>query len=291
MFEYCAQPETLEGVVWLSCYMTTPKHINLYYSLVTVLALLLAAAPAALFFGFLGAFAKRSSVVPLKILGQIYTGMVRGIPDIVFFLFVPIALDQLFEIIRHKLFCPEVTEAIYQGNDFVVCQAAKLPLGGAPEWVHDSYGFILAVIAFALVFGAFAANVLSGALDSVPKGQLEAARAYGMSSGQAMLRIHLPQMWRYALPGLSNLWQLLIKATPLLFLIGVEDIVYWANTLGASKPPSPSTSYPHPDWRFYYFLALMVFYLVLSYASNRFFEWIRRRVSKGVSVITAGQGV
>ena len=64
--------------------------------------------------------------------GKGYIAIVRGVPDIAFFLFFVIALDQLFEAIRHKVKCPDWDQPIWQGNDFVVCQAAKLPLGQFP---------------------------------------------------------------------------------------------------------------------------------------------------------------
>ena len=108
----------------------------------------------------------------------------------------------------------------------MVCDSAKMPLNSSPQWIHEVYGFSLAVLTFAIVFGAFAGNVLFGAMNSVPRGQIETAEAYGMTHRQAFWRILVPQMWIYALPGLSNLWMVLIKATPLLFLLGVEDIVY-----------------------------------------------------------------
>ena len=72
--------------------------------------------------------AARSSSLPLRLFGKIYTSMVRGVPDIIFFLFVPVAMDQGFEWIRHKIKCPDWTEPVWQGSDFVVCSAAKLPL-------------------------------------------------------------------------------------------------------------------------------------------------------------------
>ena len=96
-------------------------------------------------------------------------------------------------------------------------------------------GFVLAAVGFAVVFGAFAANTLYGALNAVPHAQLETGVAYGMSPRQIFYRIHLPQMWGYALPGLSNLWLILVKASAFLFLLGIEDIVYWAGYLGATK--------------------------------------------------------
>jgi len=73
--------------------------------------------------------------------------MLHGLPDIVFFLFVPIALDQMIELVRHFTLCHEVTDPIWQGNDFVVCDAAKAPFSAAPEWAHTLYGFSPAVIA------------------------------------------------------------------------------------------------------------------------------------------------
>ena len=82
-------------------------------------------------------------------------------------------------------------------------------------------------------------------------------------------------MWLYALPGLSNLWQILIKATPLLFLLGVEDIVYWARELGGAK--TSAFSFPHPDWRLWYFLVLLVFYLLVTYGSEKLFTKLMQK--------------
>ncbi|WP_159808926.1 ABC transporter permease [Litoreibacter roseus] len=280
MFSYCSDPDTLAGLQWLSCYLTTGKHMAFYWSFGTVLILLAITAPAALIFGFGGAVAARSSVLPLRWFGRSYIAIVRGVPDIAFFLFFVIALDQGFEWIRHQVLCPDWDQPIRQGNDFVVCQAAKLPLGSAPQWVHEIYGFAIAVLTFAIVFGAFAANVLFGAMRAVPKAQVETAAAYGMTRRQTFRQIVVPQMWVYALPGLGNLWMVLIKATPLLFLLGVEDIVYWARELGGAKTPR-FTDYPHGDWRLWYFLALLVFYLAFTRVSEIFLERLMKRLTRG----------
>ena len=277
--EMCADPKVLEGLSWFACYLTTPKHQQFYFSFLVVLALIFVTAPFVLALGFAGALARRSNFWPLSILGHAYTSMVRGVPDIVFFLFVPVAIDQLVEYTRHRVLCPEVTEPVYRGNDFVVCDIAKMPMNSAPQWLHETWGFTLAIIAFAIVFGAFAANTIDGALRAVPRAQLETARAFGMSDRQTFWRIHLPQMWVYALPGLSNLWVILIKATPLLFLLGIEDIVYWARELGGMK--TSTFDYPHPDWRRWYFLALLVYYLLLTSVSEKAFAALTRRVSRG----------
>lgn len=280
MFSYCTDPSVLEGLTWLSCYLTTGKHMGMYWAFGTVLLLLAITAPTALAMGFAGAMAARSRIAPLGWLGRGYIAIVRGVPDIAFFLFFVIALDQGLEWLRHQMLCPDWDQPIRQGNDFVVCQAAKLPLGNAPQWVHETYGFFLAVFTFAIVFGAFAANVLFGAMKAVPRAQLETAEAYGMSPRQTFWRVLVPQMWVYALPGLGNLWMVLIKATPLLFLLGVEDIVYWARELGGTVTARFS-AYPHPDWRVWYFLALLVFYLGFTRVSEIALDRIMRRLNRG----------
>jgi polar amino acid transport system permease protein len=259
--------------------------MGLYISFGTVLLLLAITAPTALLFGFGGAVATRSRFFVISVFGRGYISVVRGVPDIAFFLFFVIALDQGLEFIRHKIKCPDWTDAIWQGNDFVVCQAAKLPLGTSPQWIHEVYGFALAVLTFAIVFGAFAANVLYGAMTAVPKAQIETAAAYGMSRRQTFWRIIVPQMWVYALPGLGNLWMVLIKATPLLFLLGIEDIVYWARELGGTKT-SRFTDYPHGDWRMWYFLMLLVFYLGFTKLSELVLDRVMARLTFGQA--TAG---
>lgn len=285
MFQFCADPAALDRLAWLSCLLTSGTHLRFYASFGIVLLLLAVTAPLALGFGFAAAMAARSRILPLAWLGRAYTLMVRGVPDIVFFLFVPLALDQALEWLRSRVLCdPRVP--VRQGNEFLVCAAAKLPSSNAPAWMHDSYGFALAVIAFALVFGAFAANVLHGAMRAVPRGQLEAAEAYGMSRAQVSRRVLVPQMWVYAVPGLSNLWMILVKATPLLFLLGIEDVVYWARELGSSK--TSAYAYPHGDWRLWYFLAILVFYLAMTAVSERVIGRLTRRLARGQATLGGG---
>ncbi len=262
--------------------------MGFYTSFATVLLLLAITAPTALMFGFAGASAARSQFAPVRWFGKIYIAIVRGVPDIVFFLFFVIALDQALEWMRHKTLCPDWTENIRQGADFVVCQAAKLPQGDSPQWVHKTYGFALAVFTFAIVFGAFASNVLFGAMQAVPRAQIETAEAYGMTRRQSFWRILVPQMWVYALPGLSNLWIVLIKSTPLLFLLGIEDIVYWANEFGGSKLARFS-AYPHGDWRMWYFLALLVFYLAFTKASEVILDRLMKKLTYGQATTGGAQ--
>jgi polar amino acid transport system permease protein len=279
MFSFCSDPSVLSGLPWFVCYLTSATHLDFYRAFGVVMLLLVVTAPAALAIGMGGAMAIRARFAPLSLLGKAYVNIARGVPDIVFFLFVPIALGQGIEYVLHHINCPDWDQPIRQGNDFLVCREAKMPPIGAPAWVRDAYAFGMAVLAFALVFGAFVANTLHGAMQAVSHAQIETAEAYGMTRAQAFRRIVLPQMWVYALPGLSNIWQILIKATPLLFLLGIQDVVYWARELGGQK--TTLYSYPHPDWRMWYFLALLGFYLFLTWLSERGFGWLTLRLSHG----------
>lgn len=279
MFSFCTDPSILPTWQWYACYLTSGTHQAFYWSFGVVILLLLLAAPMALLFGFGGALAMRSRFLPLNLLGKGYTALVRGVPDIVFFLFIPIAIGQGIEFLLHHINCPDWDQPLRQGNDFRVCADARVPPRGSPAWAYNVYGFILALIAFAIVFGAFVANTLYGAMRAVPRGQIETAEAYGMTPRKTFMRIILPQMWIFALPGLSNIWMILTKATPLLFLLGIQDIVYWARELGGQK--TSLYKYPHPDWRVWYFLVVLVFYLCITALSERFFDHMMNRLSIG----------
>ena len=283
MFSACADPKAIEGLTWAFCYLTSAKHVDFYWSFLTVLLLLAITAPAALGMGFMGATAARSHIAPVSWLGKIYIWMVRGVPDIIFFLFFVIALDQGIEYVKNLAVCDGGIWP-WQGLEFRVCPEAKVPLAKSSAFWHQAYGFMLAVVTFAIVFGAFVANVIYGAMQAVPRAQLETAEAYGMSRAQVFRRILVPQMWVYALPGLGNLWMILIKATPLLFLLGVKDIVYYARELGGSK--TQAYEYPHGDWRLWYFLGLLVFYLIFTRISEIGIGKLTTKLTRGQA--TAG---
>ena len=279
MFTACADPKSIEGLTWAACYLTSGKHLDFYGSFITVLLLLAITAPAALALGFGGAMAARSQFAPLRWFGKSYSAMVRGVPDIVYFLFFVIALDQGIEYLNNLRVCPQTGESVFRGMEFHVCAEAKVPLATASAFVNQAYGFGLAVVTFAIVFGAFVANVIYGGMQAVPRAQLETAEAYCMSPAQVFRRILVPQMWTYALPGLTNLWMVLIKSTPLLFLLSVKDIVYYARELGGTK--TQAYDFPHPDWRLFYFLGLLVFYLAMTKLSEIVLSRVANRLSKG----------
>lgn len=255
---------------WAS-YLTNGRHLNWYMSFqYTVYAALLGGA-FALLFGIGGAAMRNSTMPPVRLAGSIYINMVRGIPDVLFFIFFPLAFEQLVELFLAKGVCPPGagTPGIWPP-----CPEANWYLG-TTEYL------LLASVSLGIVYGAFTANVIYGALRAVPPGQLEAARAFGMSRWQVLLRVHIRQMWVYALPGLSNCWLLLIKATSLLSLLQISDIVRGANLLG-SPNFSRSAGVIHGDWRWGYYLALLVFYILVTYLSEKGFAAITRWASRGM---------
>jgi polar amino acid transport system permease protein len=257
-----------------------------YQSFATVLILLAVTAPTALVFGFGGATLARAQLLPLRLVGKTYISAVRGVPDIAFFLFFVIALDQGSNGCAIKRFALIGTSLFARAMILSFAQLPSYPWALPRNMCMRFTGFSQQVLTFAIVFGAFAANVLYGAMRAVPQAQIETAQAYGMRPAQVFWRILVPQMWVYALPGLSNLWMVLIKATPLLFLLGVEDVVYWARELGGTKQAKFS-DYPHGDWRMQYFLFLLVFYLAFTKLSEVVLERVMQRLTHGQGTLGA----
>jgi polar amino acid transport system permease protein len=253
-------------------YLTNGKHLAFYASFrFTILAGILGAA-FGLVFGLGGATLRRSGFAPLRWLGMGYINIVRGVPDVLFFLFFPLAFEQAVEwIIAMNACSAEVREA-----------ATRWPPCAEANWfLGTSEYLLLASVSLGLVYGAFAANVINGAMNAVPKGQLEAARAYGMSRFQVLWGIQIRQMWVYALPGLSNVWMLLFKATSLLSLLQIADIVLWADRLGAPNFIA-RVGLVHGDWRWRYYLVLFIFYILVTWLSEKFFKMLMRRAGRGI---------
>ena len=266
-----------DATFWLG-YFTNGKHLAWYASVQFTLSAAVFGAMFALLFGLLGATLRNSRIGPVRLIGSAYTNMVRGVPDVLFFLFVPLAFEQLIELLISQSACSSADIAANPGV-WPPCPAAN--------WRLDTVGYLaLACVSLGIVYGAFTANVISGAMRSVPRGQLEAARAFGMSQAQVLWRIHIRQMWVYALPGLSNVWMLLIKATSLLSLLQISDIVLWANRLGAPNFVK-SAGLVHPDWRWGYYAVLLIFYIALTFVSEKIFGALTRWAGRGMAVASA----
>lgn len=101
------------------------------------------------------------------------------------------------------------------------------------EYIEFS-AFSCGVLALSVIFAAYASQSLRGAIQAISKGQWESGAALGLSRTQTFIRIVMPQVWRHALPGLSNQWLVLLKDTALISLIGVEDLMRQAELINAN---------------------------------------------------------
>jgi polar amino acid transport system permease protein len=262
-----------DAVFWVG-YLTNGKHLGWYASVQYTLIAAVFGALVALLLG-LAAAAARTGPLPVRLVASGYINVVRGVPDVLFFLFFPLAFQQAVEFLWSTQVCTPETLAANVGH-WPPCPAAK--------WRISNFEYlVLACVSLGIVYGAFVGNVISGALRSVPSGQLEAARAYGMTRFQVLRRVHVRQMWVYALPGLSNVWMSLLKATSLLSLLQITDFVTWAQRLGAANM-SRAAGLVHDDWRWRYYLVLLLFYILLTFVSEKIFVAISARVRRGMPI-------
>jgi len=152
----------------------------------------------------------------------------------------------------------------YAGTDLINRTLEALGYGRV-----DINGLIAGIGVLGIVQGAYATEVLRGAILAVPQGQIEAARAFGMSPGLLMRRITLPAMLPFAIPGLANLWLIATKDTALLAIVGFNELTQETRqAAGATKA------------YFTFFIAAGVLYLAVSLVSNfligRIEQWARR---------------
>ncbi len=161
-------------------------------------ALALCTLPVGLFIGLIVAIAKQSDEWTLRVSADIYTTIFRGLPELL------------------TLFI------VYFGMQIGIRQVA-IAMGF--ETGIEINAFVAGVIALAFVFSAYASEVFLSAFRAIPKGQYEGGYALGMRRGRVMRLIILPQLIRIALPGLGNLWMILLKDTALVSAIGLSDIL------------------------------------------------------------------
>lgn len=192
--------------------------------------------------GLIGASAKLSSSALLRVPAQVYTTLIRGVPDLVLMLLI-----------------------------FYSLQTWLTSLTDAMEWEYIEINpFSAGVITLGFIYGAYFTETFRGAILSVPRGQIEAATAYGLKRGQRFRYVVFPQMMRYAMPGIGNNWQVLLKATALVSIIGLADLVK------ASQDAGKST------YQLFYFLVLAaLIYLAITSASNFALRWAERHYAAG----------
>jgi His/Glu/Gln/Arg/opine family amino acid ABC transporter permease subunit len=201
---------------------------------------------AACLFGLLGAVAKLSGSRAARWTADTYTTLIRGLPDLVLMLL------------------------IFYGGQIALNHVAE-----KYGWGYiDVPPFAAGVLTIGFIFGAYLTETFRGAILAIPKGQIEAAQAFGLTRGRVIRRIVLPQMVRHAIPGFANNWLVMVKATALISIIGLDDMVHRAN-LASAATREPFTFYA----------AIALIYLAITTLSIFALSRLEKRFSLGVKRI------
>jgi len=192
--------------------------------------------------GLIGASCKLSSLRIVRIPAQLYTTLIRGVPDLVLMLLI-----------------------------FYSLQTWLTGLTEAMDWDYIEIDpFAAGVITLGFIYGAYFTETFRGAILSVPRGQVEAATAYGLKRSQRFRFVVFPQMMRFALPGIGNNWMVMLKATALVSIIGLADLVKAAQDAGKST------------YQLFFFLVVAaLIYLLITSISNVALRWAERRYAAG----------
>ncbi|MBO0662280.1 ABC transporter permease subunit [Jiella sp. MQZ9-1] len=195
--------------------------------------------------------AKLSSRVPLKILGNAYTTVFRGVPELL------------------------IIYLIYFGGSSVVTAFGKM-LG------YDGFlglpSFLAGSLAVGLISAAYQAEVYRGAYLAIATGEIEAALAIGMPRAGRLRRIIMPQVCRFAIPGLGNVWQLSLKDSALISVTGLAELMRTSQVAAGS-----TRQY------FLFFIAGGCLYLLLTSFSDQVFNWFERRANRSMPTATIGK--
>src|ERR1700733_14355760 len=210
---------------------------------IAVLSLLLA-----FVIGLLGAAAKLSRNRWLALVAQIYTTLIRGVPDLVLMLLLYYSFQDWLN---------RLTDALSQQQ-------------------IDIDPFLAGICVLGFIYGAYFTETFRGGVLAVPRGQLEAAAAFGLTRWQVFRRILFPQMMRFALPGISNNWQVILKATALVSIINLHEVIY------AAEAAIKGSSWPGAYHAFFFLSVAGLIYLTLTTLSNLLFMALERRYSVGI---------
>ena len=215
---------------------------DIAYGVLVTVSLALATLPIGLAIGFVVALAKQSREPSLRLAGNIYTTIFRGLPELLtlFLVYfgVQIGLQNLV-----RIFVPDATVEVNS--------------------------FVSGMVALGVVFSSYASEVFLSAFRAIPKGQYEGGYAVGLSPLQTMRLVVLPQLIRIALPGLANLWLILLKDTALVSAVGLVDILRQASIAARVTKHA-----------FLFFGLAALIYLVLAIISSFGINAVERAVGK-----------
>jgi polar amino acid transport system permease protein len=204
----------------------------------TTVAVALLTLPVGLVIGFLVALGQQSEEKSVRLAAGIYTTIFRGLPELL------------------TLFI------IYYGMQILI--QSVLASFGYDERIEIN-AFVAGMIALSVVFSAYCSEVLLSAFRAIPKGQYEAGDALGFHRGRTLRLIVLPQLIRIALPGMTNLWMILLKDTSYVSIIGLADIL--RQTAVAVRVTKQA---------FFFYLLACIIYLVLAVISSYGLSYIER---------------
>ena len=179
----------------------------------------------------------------LNIIGNAYTTVIRGVPELlVIYLFFFGGSGAIMFV-----------ASIFGYNDYIEINA-----------------FLTGSFSIGIISGAYSTEVFRGALQSIDKGQFEAAKVLGINKFTQFYKIILPQMLRLAIPNLSNVWQITLKDTSLISVTGLVEIMRQSYiAAGSTRDPL----------FFYCFAAIL--YLMLTYFSMKIINRLEIKYSKG----------
>jgi polar amino acid transport system permease protein len=215
---------------------------DIFYGVFITVALAAATLPPGLLAGFFIALAKQSREPSLRLAGNIYTTIFRGLPELLtlFLVYygVQIGLQNLVRLIE-------------------------------PEASVEVNSFVSGMVALGVVLSSYASEVFLSAFRAIPKGQYEGGYSIGLSGGQTMRLVILPQLIRIALPGLANLWLVLLLNTAIVSAIGLSDLLRQAG-VAARVTREP----------FLFFSVAVLLYLALAIVSSLGIGAIERAVGQ-----------
>ena len=215
---------------------------DLFWGLMLTMRISLLAYALGICLGLCGAMGKLTGGKWLRYILEGYTTLVRAVPDLVLILLL-----------------------FYAGTDGI--NRAITSIGFQPIEVN---GLVAAIFVLGFVYGAYSTEVLRAAIQAVPVGQTEAAKAYGMSPLLRFRRVTLPAMLPYAIPGMANLWLNVTKASALIAVVGFTELA-----LATRQAAGVSKLY------LMFFVVTALIYLCITLISNQIFGWLERRVRRG----------
>lgn len=196
-------------------------------------------------FGLAGAVAKLSPSPVFRAVANAYTTIIRSLPDLLLML------------------------GVFYGGQILLNRMAD-----AQGWGYIEINpFAAGTLTLGFVFGAYLTETFRGAILAIPRGQIEAGYACGLTRWQVLSHITLPQMIRHAIPGFTNNWLVMLKATALVSIIGLDDMVHRAG-LASAATRAPFTFYALTGA--IYLAVTTVSILVLSIVERRFSKGVRR---------------